>query len=227
MLRDLIAALVTERAERLAALSDPSDAFLEEPYRWETTPYRRVVHRLRPELTGFELVLASSNNGAVENVTLEIPSSEAIDAPWRERAERIDYFPGLAERAMGADRSTSGAWALIAARLGNSKNRKAFVNAVWWTERREKGDKRPPPPPASVTSSADGRTAPSAPPGPRRWRRLSRRAIARGGDPRRSLSHARRLLTALPRSNRSSRPPVRRSGQRANGPRRRVRGARS
>lgn len=147
MLRDLIAALVTERAEQLAALSDPSDAFLEEPYRWETTPYRRVIHRLRPELTGFELVLASSNNGAVENVTLEIPSSEAIDAPWRERAERIDYFPALAERAMSVDRSTSGAWALIAARLGNSKNRKAFVNAVWWTERREKGDKRPPPPP--------------------------------------------------------------------------------
>ena len=58
MLRDLIAALVTERAERLSALADPSEAFLEEPYRWETTPHRRVVHRLRPELTGFELVLA-------------------------------------------------------------------------------------------------------------------------------------------------------------------------
>jgi hypothetical protein len=147
MLRDLIAALVTERAERLAALSDPCDAFLEEPYRWETTPYRRVVRRLRPELTGFELVLASSNNGAVENVTLEIPSSEAIDPPWRGRAERIDYFTALAERAMSAGRSASGGWALIAARLGNSKNRKAFVNAVWWTERRDEGDKCPQPPP--------------------------------------------------------------------------------
>jgi hypothetical protein len=146
MLRDLIAALVTERAERLAALADPSEAFLEEPYRWETTPHRRVVHRLRPELTGFELVLASSNNGAVENVTLEIPSSEAIDAPWREPAERVDYFPALAERAMSAGRP-GGAWALVAARLGNSKNRKAFVSDVWWTERRQKDDKRPPPPP--------------------------------------------------------------------------------
>jgi hypothetical protein len=147
MLRDLVAALVTERAERLAALTDPADAFLDEAHRWETIPYRRVVHRLRPELTGFELVLASSNNGAVENVTLEIPSSEAVDAHWRERAEGIDYFPALAERAMSADRSSSGAWALVAARLGNSKNRKDFVNAVWWTERPKENDKRPPPPP--------------------------------------------------------------------------------
>lgn len=146
MLRDLVAALVTERAERLAALADPAEAFMDEPDRWETTPYRRVIHRLRPELTGFELVLASSNNGAVENVTLEIPSSEAVDGHWRERAEGIDYFPALAERAMSAGRPSGGAWALVAARLGNSKNRKDFVNAVWWTERRKEGDNRPPPP---------------------------------------------------------------------------------
>lgn len=146
MLRDLVAALVTERAERLAALADPADAFLDDPDRWETTPYRRLIHRLRPELTGFELVLASSNNGAVENVTLEIPSSEAVDGHWRERAEGIDYFPALAERAMSAGRLSGGAWALVAARLGNSKNRKDFVNAIWWTERRREGDERSPPP---------------------------------------------------------------------------------
>jgi hypothetical protein len=162
MLRDLVAALVTERAERLAALPDPSDAFMDEPHRWQTSGYRRVVHRLRPELTGFELVVASSNNGAVENVTLEIPSGAAIDAPWREQAQQVDYFPALGERAMNAGRRPGGsspppgrgspppadqeAWALIAARLGNSRNRRDFVNAVWWTERRT-GDDRPPPPP--------------------------------------------------------------------------------
>lgn len=154
MLRDLIAALVTERAERLAALPDPSDAFMEEPVRWKTVRYERTVHRLRPELTGFELVVASSNNGAVENVTLEIPAGEAIDAAWRERAQSIDYFSALAKRAMsagqrigrGASRAAEQpAWALIAARLGNSRNRKDFVNAVWWTERRTDDDDPPPP----------------------------------------------------------------------------------
>jgi hypothetical protein len=153
MLRDLIAALVTERAERLAALPHPSDAFVGEPVGWKTLRYERVIHRLRPELTGFELVLASSNNGAVENVTLEIPSSEAIDTAWCERAQGVDYFPALAERAMGIGRRSGrndaraveqSAWALIAARLGNSKNRKSFVNAIWWTERRTNDDDPPP-----------------------------------------------------------------------------------
>jgi hypothetical protein len=155
MLRDLIAGLVTERAERLAALADPVDAFLDQPHRWKTTGYQRVIHRLRPELTGFELVLASSNNGAVENVTLEIPSGEAIDQAWREQALDLDYFPELAERAMSVARRTGAdtapqadesAWGLVAARLGNSRNRKDFVNAVWWTERRPIADDRPPPP---------------------------------------------------------------------------------
>ncbi len=154
MLRDLVAALMTERAERLAALAEPSDAFLEEPERWKTTRYQRTIHRLQPELTGFELVVASSNNGAVENVTLEIPSDKAVDVAWRESAQAIDYFPALAERAMSAGQKKRGArgnaetkaWGLVAARLGNSKNRKGFVDAVWWTERRSDDDDRPPPP---------------------------------------------------------------------------------
>ncbi len=150
MLRDLIATLVTERAERLAELADPADAFVGEPHRWETTPYRRVVHRLRPELTGFELVVASSNNGAVENVTLEIPAGTAVDAAWRERTRQVDYFPDLAERAMkvgqtGQRTDGEAAWALVAARLGNSRNRKEFVNAVWWTKRDDEGRPLPPP----------------------------------------------------------------------------------
>lgn len=147
MLRDLIAALVTERAEHLAKLADPHDAFVDEPHHWETTTgYHCKINRLRPELTGFELVVASSNNGAVENITLEIPSGAAIDAPWREAAQEVDYFPMLAERAMNAGQRSGGssppeeqpAWALVAARLGKSRNRKDFVNSVWWPEDEDK-----------------------------------------------------------------------------------------
>jgi hypothetical protein len=149
MLRDLVAALVTERAERLAELTDPRDAFLEaEPHRWRTLAYDRTVPTLRPELTGFEMVVASSNNGAVENVTLELPSAAAIDPVWRERARDLEDLRTLAELAgdggkeaesPGRDRDKI-AWALIAARLGRRRHRRQFVDSVWWGGTHDKED---------------------------------------------------------------------------------------
>ncbi|MGH3906095.1 MAG: hypothetical protein ACRDTE_18220 [Pseudonocardiaceae bacterium] len=143
MLRDLIAALVVERARRLAALSDPKKAFAGKPLRWRTGERARVVSAWRSDLTGFEMVVASANNGAVQNVTDEIPAADAIDESWRERATAVDYFPEIAtallapesdgEAKQPADQSTNPrAWALVAARLGNKANRGRFVNAFWY-----------------------------------------------------------------------------------------------
>jgi hypothetical protein len=155
MLRDLIAALVTERAERLSQLADPRDAFIaDEPHNWQVREHDRVVRRLRPELTGYEMVVASSNNGAVENVTLELPAATAVDPHWRDRARDHDDLRTLAELATGKGADTGSgssrdrdeiAWALIAARLGRRKFRRGFVSAVWWTASDD--DKSPPPPP--------------------------------------------------------------------------------
>jgi hypothetical protein len=143
MLRDLIAALVVERARRLAALSDPSKAFTGEQLRWRTGQRTRVLNAWRSDLTGFEMVVASANNGAVQNVTDEIPAADAIDESWRKQATEVDYFPEIAaallapepdaETTQPADQSTSAqAWALVAARLGNKANRGRFVDAFWY-----------------------------------------------------------------------------------------------
>ena len=71
-----------------------------------------------PKLTGFEIVVASSNNGAVENVSKEIPGPKGIDGQWRDAAAVVNYFSQTA----GHD-----AWAMVAARLGNRANRAAFA----------------------------------------------------------------------------------------------------
>ncbi|MFE7671201.1 DEAD/DEAH box helicase [Streptomyces albidoflavus] len=131
MLRDLIAALVVQRAERLAALARPEDAFARKPRTWRTEEtagktYPRTIHPLIPELTGFEIVIASSNNGAVENVTLEVPGARSIGEAWRGRAE---YLAGPASLALEED-----AWGAIAARLGRRGNRSDFVQRFWWGE---------------------------------------------------------------------------------------------
>jgi hypothetical protein len=143
MLRDLVAAVVVERARRLAELRQPKDAFTGEPCRWQTGDYNRVVHPWKPQLTGFEMVVASANNGAVENVTNEIPARGAIDGLWRDEAVRLDYFPDIASALLAADDDAVGgsgnetgtagaAWALMAARLGNKRNRSRFLNEFWY-----------------------------------------------------------------------------------------------
>ncbi|MEV0844852.1 AAA domain-containing protein [Streptomyces sp. NPDC049954] len=140
MLRDLIAALVVRRAERLATLDSPERAFARKPLTWRTEetagkPFPRTIHPLIPELTGFEMVIASSNNGAVENVTLEVPGARAIGDDWKPYA---DYLSDPAGLLLGED-----AWGAIAARLGRRSNRSDFVERFWWGEPAKKSGRGP------------------------------------------------------------------------------------
>lgn len=159
MLRDIVAGNVVERARRLAALGRAEDAFVGERLQWWAGTYKCVVHRLREELTGFEMVVASANNAAVENISTEIPGIGAIDARWRQEA---DYFKDIASalirrsrqsrqdtdgagRREHGDTATDGAaWGLVAARLGNMKHRDAFRSEFWFDRTRPPSKKRVP-----------------------------------------------------------------------------------
>ncbi|MFI7632405.1 DEAD/DEAH box helicase [Microbispora rosea] len=129
LLRELIAANVVERAVRLSRLPKTSGAFGQE-YRWkiwsaaEGREYVRRVTGWAEQLTGFEMVVASANNGAVENVTHEIPDRGAIGEPWRQGA---DYFADIATAVLERP-----AWGLIAARLGRRDHRTEFVRRAWF-----------------------------------------------------------------------------------------------
>lgn len=123
LLRDLIASVVVERAMRLAELSRPEQAFKGKA-RWKTDKYNREVSVWKDEFQGFEIVIASANNGAVENVTREIPGIDAVDASW---LDNVDHFTDFGTRLLKAP-----AWALVAARLGNKSNRNAFVSSLWY-----------------------------------------------------------------------------------------------
>ncbi|KUL24765.1 DEAD/DEAH box helicase [Streptomyces regalis] len=141
MLRDCFASVIVERAVRLSALRMPSQAFAEQaPYTWKSGDYTRTVTPLRPEFTGFEMVVASANNGAVENISTEIPARLALGEPWRDDA---DYFAEQATRLLNG----VPAWGVVAARLGNKRNRMEFVNRLWHGKYRMSDQDAPPPPP--------------------------------------------------------------------------------
>jgi hypothetical protein len=128
MLRDLIAALVVERATHLAKLKSARDAFEKKPLEWRTEDsakrFPRSINPLKPELTGFEIVVASSNNGAVENITLEVPGVKTVDL---ESFPDADYLSEPATILTGTP-----CWGAVAARLGRRSNRQEFVDRFWW-----------------------------------------------------------------------------------------------
>lgn len=109
LLRDVVAMVVTNRAKQLMTLDDPHQG-----YDQSCT--------LKPKLTGFSIVVASSNNRAVENVSLELPRSEAVSSTTPH-----SYFAEIGSALLGDGKS---AWGMLTAKLGKQENRSAFVNTI-------------------------------------------------------------------------------------------------
>jgi hypothetical protein len=127
LLRDVIAAVVTRRADVLASFSRASDVFgqdcMEQVEKVSGNKAQHSYH-LHESLFGHEIVVASSNNGAVENVTLELPQRDKIDQSW---LQDYDHFVDLSESLTGEP-----AWGLISAALGKKENRSRFANKFYW-----------------------------------------------------------------------------------------------
>lgn len=128
LLRDLIAAIITSRADVLATLRRASDGFASNAREVSNDDGKeRVAFKLNPLLYGFEIVVASSNNGAVENITLELPQRDKIDESWLPEAE---HFADLGELITGKP-----AWGLISGALGSKSRRSEFVQRYFYEQR--------------------------------------------------------------------------------------------
>lgn len=103
LLRELVAQQIVKRADVIAALG-PDRAFTPSEVR------RRRVFTVHPTLTGFEMVVASSNNKAVENVAAVLNHRRAMP----------EGFP--VTHLSGLNRAHEEAWALICLVLGRRDN---------------------------------------------------------------------------------------------------------
>jgi hypothetical protein len=127
LLRDVIAGVITQRAEVMSAFDNPEAAFSDSNHTFGGKPNQLKLYKLDSRLRGFEMVVASSNNRAVENISREIPALQAIAAD----AESLRYFQSLADHVYGAESDAPETWGLIAAVLGNMGNRAQFGQRFW------------------------------------------------------------------------------------------------
>lgn len=119
LLQDIIAALVTERAQELCKYkNNPTEAFFSQPIEGlSTNGFSLSVYKLKRDLRGFGIVVASSNNRAVENISAELPLEKYGGSYFKEMA-----------RSMYGEK----AWGLISAVLGKSELRSNFIRDFWF-----------------------------------------------------------------------------------------------
>lgn len=144
LLRDIIAENVVRRARVFARLRSAREAFSERAKRFSFPDGDSIsVSRLRPELTGYEMVVASSNNSAVENISRDLPKRESLG-----QASTLEYLQTVAHMvaAQEGDGSFTALdekdrpWGLIACALGKSANREAFRQRFYFGEIKEKAE---------------------------------------------------------------------------------------
>uniref|UniRef100_I2Q4G1 DNA2/NAM7 helicase-like C-terminal domain-containing protein n=1 Tax=Desulfovibrio sp. U5L TaxID=596152 RepID=I2Q4G1_9BACT len=143
LLRDIVAACVCDRALSMAAFDDPQKAFTasgEKVYAGPNAFFH--LYALAPSIKGHEIVVASSNNKAVENVSGELPALKAVGRT----SEQLSYFKSISDFVHSPHDANEATcinnrsdvhvetWGMIAAVLGNAKNRAVFKNSFWWDD---------------------------------------------------------------------------------------------
>lgn len=125
LLRDLVADIVERRAEFMYSYDDPEQAFTHVAPPIKAGNGWLHFYRLNKELKGHEVIFASSNNKAVENISKELPALTAIDESFQD----FDYFSTLSDKLLDIP-----TWGTIAAVLGNASNRGKFCKTFAWDE---------------------------------------------------------------------------------------------
>jgi hypothetical protein len=123
LLRDVLAAVIAARAEAMAKFDDPKEAFIHSGEKLKAGNAWLHLYKLDPALRGFEMVVASSNNRAVENISAEVPALNAVASD----AINLRYFKTVSDALHKTE-----TWGLIAAVLGNRQKRARFREAFWW-----------------------------------------------------------------------------------------------
>lgn len=133
LVKEIIAGLIARRAEIISNYNTPDEAFIKEEF-IIPEQYYRSYYKLDQKLSSFGILVASNNNNAVENISLELPKAEDLKKEktltdlFDSTNNKEIYFTDLMQNII------PDSWGLISAPLGNSKNIKKYLNAIWFSE---------------------------------------------------------------------------------------------
>ncbi len=126
LLFDIIANIYVKRALNLATLKTLDEGFSDDQHCFKVSGFEYKIKTLVPSLQNHEIVIASSNNNAVENISKELPLYAKIDKIYHEELKFFDWLVN------DTDRNTN--WGIFTAVLGRSASRQSFMEKFWKPE---------------------------------------------------------------------------------------------
>jgi len=123
LLRDIVAGIITQRAEAMCSFQDPRQAFHTTGQKINVGQAWLHFYELDSRLKGNEILITSSNNKAVENVSAELPALSAVSSDYPE----LRYFKSMSDVLHKKE-----TWGIVAAVLGNGRNKNIFQQTFWW-----------------------------------------------------------------------------------------------
>ena len=154
LLKDVFAQIIVDRTIQMVSYQDPTSAF-SKMGKFKVDKYDYNMYELDEEIAKYSIVVASSNNGAVENISKDLPRADSFflnseeptekeyqdelaqtgaDVYYRHKCERIyseeaidlDLFSELSSEVIQDEK----AWGLFSAALGRSSNLSSVSKAL-------------------------------------------------------------------------------------------------
>lgn len=120
LLKDIFAQLIVEQAKIICELKDPvlkAELVYDSPYKIASLPF---------SIADKGIVVASSNNGAVQNIVNELPQKEKIEGDiFIEELDKVDYFTEIANQHFQttySQKNMDEKWGLFSIEGGSSHN---------------------------------------------------------------------------------------------------------
>ncbi len=134
LLKEIVVSNVIERANLLIEFDIPDKAFSIAKFKNPCDQYNCSYYCMDKRLKKYGIFVASNNNAAVENISLELPKVISKDRTGRFSGKADGnsddiYFSDVASELIGQP-----AWGLVSAKLGKKGNLSDLKERLWWAE---------------------------------------------------------------------------------------------
>lgn len=131
LLKEIIVSNIIQGAALMAGYAEVESAFTKADIKNPPDQYNKTFYKLDKKLSAYGMIVASNNNAAVENISVELPKAIEKERTRRfssaREADEDIYFTDVATKLLGEP-----AWGLISAKLGKKSHLKALRDRLWW-----------------------------------------------------------------------------------------------